>query len=414
MDIEPGQTPAQGAHGAVISACVIARDEEQRLPDCLRSLAFCDEIVLVDSGSRDRTIAIAREHGARVVEQPWLGFGGQRNVAIDHARAEWILEVDADERVSDRLREEIRAFVAAPPPDVDVAVLPLREHFLGATLGPSAKFPRYRTRLFRRGVYRHDEGRTVHEGLWPRGRTWAFEGSLDHLLAGTWREALRDGWTYAGLEAEQSPPPHGPAGWLRRIVLRPLAKLAYRVLIDGGWRDGGPGLAKIWLDCSIDAAVGLRQLVRRPAGASPETLGQAAGHYARSLQVGSVRVLALALGEDAAAEAEAWLAQARASGADIGLVTDAREDANDPLRVRRAAGRGPLAVIRALDAEDQLRPVDGLVAFGRRAQRLVRRLPAGALHVHALLDGGADPVAAVRDLQRRTRAPVAGAGDARD
>src|SRR6185312_13092062 len=114
-------------------------------------------------------------------------------------------------------------------------------------------------------------------------------------------------------------------------------------------------------------------------------------------------------GEDAAGEAEGWLAQARASGADVGLVTDVREDANDPLRVRRAAGRGPLGVIRALDAEDQLRPVDGLVPFGRRARRLVRRLPGGALHLHAVLDCGADPAAAVRDLEQRTRAHSDGA-----
>jgi hypothetical protein len=407
MDATQAQTsPTGGARpGTAITACVIARDEEQRLGDCLCSLAFCDEIVVVDSGSRDRTVAIAREHGARVIEQPWLGFGAQRNVAIDHARGEWILEVDADERISGQLRDEIRAFVGAPPADVDVAVLPLRERFLGVQLGPSAKYPRYRTRLFRRGVYRHDEARRVHEGLWPRGRTWAFEGSLEHLLAGSWREALRDGWTYAGLEAEQSAPPGAPGGWLRRIVVRPLAKLGYRVFVDGGWRDGAPGLAKIALDCAIDATVGLRQLLRRPRGLGADADADGR-HYARSMRVGTVRVLALALGDDAAAEAEAWLMGARDAGADVGLVSDARAEANEPMRVRRVAGRGgPLSVIRALDAEDQLRPVDGLVPFGARAARLVRRLPGRALRVGDLLDAGAEPAGVVGALRAQTRAP---------
>lgn len=424
-----GKTNSTGARAGSISACVIARDEEQRLPDCLRSVAFCDEIVVVDSGSRDRTVAIAREHGARVVAQPWLGFGAQRNVAIDHAHGEWILEVDADERVSEQLGAEIRAFLAAPPDDVDVAVLPLRERFLGAQLGPSAKYPRYRTRLFRRGVYRHDEERRVHEGLWPRARTWAFEGSLEHLLAGSWREALHDGWTYAGLEAGQSPAPRGPGAWLGRIVVRPLAKLGYRLFVDGGWRDGAPGLAKIALDCAIDASVGVRQLLRRPPGLSRPTGSEddagaggrdgpahagsgAGGHYARSLQIGSVRILALALGDDAAAEAEVWLERARAAGADVGIVTDARADANDPLRVRRLAGGGPLSLIRALDAEDQLRPVDALVPFGPAARRLVRRVPRRALHVGAVAESGAtgsappDPATAVEDLRASSRGPV--------
>jgi hypothetical protein len=390
---------------------VIARDEEERLPDCLRSLAFCDEIVVVDSGSRDRTTEVAREHGARVVEQPWLGFGAQRNVAIDHARGEWILEVDADERVSSELRDEIRAFVAAPPDGIEVAVMPLRERFLGAMLGPAAKYPRYRTRLFRRSSYRHDEARTVHEGLWPRGQTWAFDGDLEHLLASSWREALHDSWTYARLEAAQSVPPRGPAGYVKRIALRPAAKLVSRLLVDGGWRDGLPGLAKIALDCWSDAAVGLRQLARRPRGpgggdpedGSARSAQDAGGHYARSLRIGSVRVLALALGEDAAEEAREWLERARAAGADVGLVTDTRADANVPLRVRRLSSSGPLGVIRALDAEDQLRPVDRLVPVGRRARRLVRLLPLKALRVGGLLEAGVQAEAAVRELERQTR-----------
>jgi hypothetical protein len=308
--------------------------------------------------------------------------------------------------VSDRLREEIRAFVAERHDGIEVAVLPLRERFLGVQLGASAKYPRYRTRLFRRDRYRHDEARTVHEGLWPLGPTWAFAGDLDHMLAGTWREALRDGWTYSRLEAEQSVTPRGPLGYARRIGVRPLVKLAYRIAIDGGWRDGPAGLAKIALDCGVDATVGVRQLCRRPRGidAGDHRPGAGGGHYARSLQVGSVRVLALALGQGAAAEAEEWLARARTAGADVGLVSDARADANLPLHVRALAGGGPLSLIRALDAEDQLRPVDGLIALGPRARGLTRLMPRRALRAGTLIDAGQDPAEAVQALRARTRA----------
>jgi hypothetical protein len=400
-------TPA--ARSATLSACVIARDEEERLPDCLRSVAFCDEIVLVDSGSRDRTVELAREHGARVVEQPWLGFGGQRNVAIDHARGDWILEIDADERVTPALREEIQAFLVATPRGIDIAALPLRDLFLGAQLGPSAKYPKYRYRLFRHGAYRHDESRTVHEGLWSRGQAWAFTGNLEHLLAGSWGEALHDARTYARLEAAQAAAPAGAGGYATRIALRPAAKLLYRVLVDGGWRDGWQGLVKITLDCASDAAVGMRQLVAGTGYAGASATDN--GHFSlRSVRLGSVRLAALALGAEATREASDWLERAHATGADVALVSDQLAEANAPLRVRALAGAGPLTVIRALDAEQQLRPIDGLVLVGGRARRLRRLLPLATLGVGELLDASSDPVAIERELRVRTRSSAADTG----
>src|SRR3954453_7624449 len=90
-----------------VSACIIARDEQERLPGALESVGFCDELVVVDSGSRDRTAESARAAGAKIVGHPFRSFGAQRNVAIDHATSDWVLEVDADERISSQLRGEI-------------------------------------------------------------------------------------------------------------------------------------------------------------------------------------------------------------------------------------------------------------------------------------------------------------------
>lgn len=361
---------------ATIAACVIARDEEERLPACLESLAFCDEIVLVDSGSRDRTREIAAAAGARVVENPWPGFAAQRNVALDHAGAEWVVEVDADERVSPELAAGIRAFLAAPPADVRMTAMPLRDFFLGRPLGPSTRYPRYRHRLFRRGAFRHDESRSVHEGLWPDGPVHPFDGDLVHLLASSWREALRDAHAYARLEGTQRSRP-GVAEALTGIFLRPAAKLAYRVLLYGGWRDGGRGLAKIALECAADS---LGTAYRLRDGAE----GGASGFGQEPPRLGSLRIVGIALGAKSATRIAPWLERAAAAGADIALI-GAAPAAATALRRRPLGGHGTGELVRALDAEDQLRPIDVLLPAGRRERRRLALTPRA-------LRGAADPI----------------------
>jgi glycosyltransferase involved in cell wall biosynthesis len=384
-----GDVPATpGAPAFALSACIIARNEETALPDCLASVAFCDEIVVVDSGSTDRTVAIAGAAGARVVHQPWLGFGAQRNVALDHARGDWVLEVDADERITPALAAEIQHFVAHAPSDVDLAGLPLRDLLVGHPLGPSAKYPKYRHRLVRRGTLRHDEQRTVHEGLVAMGPVHPFTGDLEHLLATSWGEAIGDVWRYARLEAEQLHAPRSLRGLVISGLLRPAVKVVYRLVIDGGWRDGVPGLAKILLDAGGDSAVWVRHVLVRRAGRRGDSGRHAGQHYgAWTFRQGAVRIVAVAYGTDESTTATRWLAGARADlGADVTLIADhvAPDDTGGPrhdmpqhapVRVRTPASSGPLALTRALEAEEQLRSFDAVVTFGDRAARRLRRVP---------------------------------------
>ena len=156
----------------------------------------------------------------------------------------------------------------ADPGDADLCALPLRERFLGAWLGPAAKYPNYRLRLFRRGAYRHDEARLVHEGLVSRGPVRPLDGELEHLLADGWSEALRDTWLYARLDAAQAPALGGAVAYARALVARPAAKFAYRLVVDGGWRDGLAGLVRIGLDCLSDVLVIGRRLLGRAGRAA--------------------------------------------------------------------------------------------------------------------------------------------------
>lgn len=413
-----------------LAACVITFNEEERLAQCLASLAFCDEIVVVDSESTDRTVAIARAAGARVTVRPWPGFAAQRNAAIDLARADWVLEVDADERVTADLAAEIRRFVDDPPDDVDLGALPIRHRFLGRDLGPSAQYPAYRRRLVRRGRLRHDERRLVHEGFAQGERVHGFAGDLTHRLADTWGEALGDLGRYARLEAAQAPPGRpSPAAVAVGLLGRPLAKAAVRLTLFEGWRDGWRGAAKVGLDAGSDALVWWHRLTApsrrdadRPEPIRPLTAqtpdevrpGSPWGHFGLSVaRGGPVRLVAVAAPREAAAAA-AWCVEAAAAGADTTLVTTAIPRVVEAvagaggLRVRRPRGLGPTNLARALAVEQQLRPIDALVARGRVGAVLARTprpLRGGAATVVRPAAGG--PALAIAAARTTRGAPTA-------
>ena len=382
--------------GETVSACLIVLNEAERLPAALDSVAFCDEVVVVDSGSTDGTVEQARQAGARVIESEWRGYGAQRNLAIEHATADWVLEIDADERVTETLRGEIQAFLADPPSGVDIAAIPIRHRFLGRELTTSAKYPGYRYRLFRRDAYRHNETRTVHEGLWANGPAFRMEGDLLHALADSLGEAIADTARYARLEAEQVAIARTPMAALAALVLRPAVKVAFRTVVHAGWRDGWRGLLKIGLDAGSDALVAVHALRR----GQPSRRVPAVPHRPVERR-GSVRVIGVAARANAA-DAGAWLARAHGLGADVSLVTDSDSQVHG-VPVHRVPRFATMHVIRAVDAENQLRPCDAILTAGGAAGRVARVLPRALRGCIDPIPIAVDPRAALEVIERAAR-----------
>ncbi len=135
---------------ATIASVTITKNEERNIAACLDSLKWVDELIVVDAESADRTVELAKAHTSKVYVRPWPGYGPQKNFAMDQATADWVLIVDADERVTDELREEILALLTAPGPAAAYRI-PRRNFYYGCWIRGAGQYPDPQLRLVRRG-----------------------------------------------------------------------------------------------------------------------------------------------------------------------------------------------------------------------------------------------------------------------
>jgi len=149
---------------ALLSVIVLTLNEERNIADCLESVRWADEVILIDSGSTDKTVAIARRYTANIQTIVWQGYGAARNYGVAQARGDWILWLDADERVMPELAEEIREIVRKDDPEVAGYSVARRAFFLGRWIKHCGWYPSRVTRLFRRRKGKFSETR-VHERL---------------------------------------------------------------------------------------------------------------------------------------------------------------------------------------------------------------------------------------------------------
>lgn len=221
-----------------LSVAIITKNEEERLADCLASVAFATEVVVVDSGSSDRTVEIARAFGAVVYEEPWLGFGRQKQLTIDRCSQPWVLVLDADERVTPELAAEIRAVLAGAP-TATAWSMPRKNLFCGRWLKHAGWWPDRVVRLFRRGSARMSD-RLVHEALEVDGAVAELSGALLHLTTQSLSQRLEKVNAYSTASAAELFA-KGEEASAFKAFCRAGWSFCYNYIFRGGFLDGGEG-----------------------------------------------------------------------------------------------------------------------------------------------------------------------------
>ena len=225
-----------------ISAVLITHNEAENLPDCLASLQdWVDEIVVVDNHSSDDTVRIAQQHGAKVLQTPdWPGFGLQKNRALDLATCDWVLSIDADERVTPELMAEIQSILATEPM-LKAYEIPRLSWYCGKFIRHAGWRPDFVLRLFERDSARFSDD-LVHERVVPTGKVGQLKHALLHYSYRNFSQVLHKVNAYSSASAQQAFASgkrssvagalgHGAWAFFRTYVLR------------AGFLDGSHGLA---------------------------------------------------------------------------------------------------------------------------------------------------------------------------
>lgn len=224
-----------------LSLCVITRDAAGELADCLGSARFAADIVVVDSGSRDDTVEIARRFGARVIDHAFDGFGAQKNFAVAAAENDWVLCLDADERVTPELAAAISAAIADPR--AAAYAIARRNRFLGRWLSHGEGYPDWNVRLFDRRRARWSDD-PVHEHVITDAAIARLAGDLLHQSAESLDAYVAKQNRYTTLQA-QAMHARGERASAARLVLSPLVRFVRFYVVRLGFLDGVAGLTHI-------------------------------------------------------------------------------------------------------------------------------------------------------------------------
>jgi glycosyltransferase involved in cell wall biosynthesis len=244
-----------------LSVTVITRNEAANIAAALESVRWADEIVVVDSESTDETVAIARQFTANVVVRPWPGYVEQKNFAAAHASHDWILSLDADERISPELRDEILATLQSTPSTAGFRIPRVTFH-LGRWIRTTDWYPDYQLRLYDRRRAKW-AGRYVHESVRVEGPVQRLRGEIQHYAYRDISHHLLTMDRYTSLAARQMFEDGRRASWID-VLVTPRLTFFRNYILRGGFRDGMVGLivsamngyyvglkfAKLWELCS--------------------------------------------------------------------------------------------------------------------------------------------------------------------
>ena len=223
-----------------ISATIITFNEERNVARAIESLRCADEILVVDSGSTDRTVELARNLGARVVESAWPGYANQKNFAAEQAAHDWILSIDADESLSEALEAEIWR-LKKNGPSFDAYTMPRLARYLGRWIRHSGWYPDRKIRLYHRAKARW-VGAYVHESVVAEGTVGHLESNLLHFTCDSLSEHLRTMDRYTTLAAEQLIDAQYNVTW-GKLIFQPPWTFFHTYFVKLGFLDGVEGLA---------------------------------------------------------------------------------------------------------------------------------------------------------------------------
>ena len=226
-----------------LSLVIIARDAAHELADCLASAAFAADAIVVESGSSDDTAAVATRSGARVIVHAWEGFGPQKNFAVAQARHDWVLCLDADERVTPELEVAIRALFVGAGPAAAAYSIARRNRFLGRWLAHGEGYPDWNIRLFDRRRARWSDD-VVHEKVVADGTVAELHGDLLHASAESIDAYIAKQNRYTSAQATAMHA-RGERASAAQMMLSPAARFVRFYVFRLGFLDGAAGFAHI-------------------------------------------------------------------------------------------------------------------------------------------------------------------------
>jgi len=223
-----------------ISAAIITFNEERNIARVIESLRCCDEIIVLDSGSNDRTVEVATNLGARVVEASWHGYAAQKNIAANFATHDWVLSLDADESLSEALEAEIWQ-IKKHGPEFDGYTMPRLAQYLGRWILHSGWYPDRKVRLFDRRKAKW-VGEFVHETVHVDGEVGHLKSNLLHFTCDSLSEHVRSMDRYTTLAAQEIASREVEVG-IARLLLNPTWTFFRTYVLKLGFMDGAEGLA---------------------------------------------------------------------------------------------------------------------------------------------------------------------------
>jgi len=238
-----------------LSVIVITRNEAKNIRECLESVRWADEIIVVDARSSDATVEICRGFTERIFVRDWPGFAAQKQFALDQASCEWVLSIDADERVTPALQQEIRAVLGDIAHQHDGYYMPRLSYFLGKKITHSGWYPGYQLRLFKRDLTKVSTSR-VHEGFLVAGSVGYLQSDLLHFTHPSVEESLDRMNRYSSLEAldrfERKKTKR--VRWYDFIV-HPFSAFARQFFVHQGFRDGVQGFILALISGTVKMAL---------------------------------------------------------------------------------------------------------------------------------------------------------------